>query len=113
MSTNAGSLQIAEREHAMVLTVVGEPTLANLWKTLEPYVEAGRRGFVLDLSQVRYLNSTSIAAILTARNKAAAHGCRLVVANLTDSIRSVFRILKLERLFDLEMTLDKAVQALR
>ncbi len=107
------ALQVAEREHAVVLTVTGEAGLTGLWKSLEPYIEAGKKAFVIDLGQMRYLNSTSIAAILTARNRATAHGCRLVVANLTDGIRSVFRILKLERLFDLELGLDAAVQALR
>lgn len=113
MSNVAGALQVSEREHAVVLTVTAEPALSTLWKSLEPFVEAGKKGFVIDLGPMRYLNSTSIAAILTARNRAAAHGARLVVANLGDGIRSVFRILKLERLFDLELTLDRAVQAVR
>jgi anti-anti-sigma factor len=113
LSGTNGALQVHEREQAVVLTVTADAALATLWKSLEPFIDAGKKAFVLDLAEMKYLNSTSIAAILTARNKAAAHGCRLLVANLGDGIRSVFRILKLERLFDLELTLERALQTLR
>ena len=39
-----------------------------------------------------------------------AAGGRLVLANLADNIKAVFRILKLERLFALDYSLESALQ---
>lgn len=103
-------MQVAEREQVLVITFQAEH-YNELWGILEPHVTAGRRGFVLDCNQVRFLNSLSIAAIITARNKLGQANAKLILAGLADHVKSVFRILKLERLFALDMTVDQAVAA--
>ncbi len=43
------------------------------------------------------------------RQRAATHQAHVVVANLRPNIKSVFRILKLDRLFNLDLDLAAAV----
>ncbi len=102
-------MQVQEYDQVVAITIENDQC-STLWKTIEPYLNAGKKGVVLDLSQVGYLNSVSIAAIIGARNKTTAFGRKLAVANLRDSIKSIFRVLKLERVFDLDLTYDKAAE---
>jgi anti-anti-sigma factor len=103
---------IEERDHVVVVNLAGDQC-AGLWKLLEPRLERGRRDFVLEMSQTAFLNSLNIAAIISARNKVHAAGGRLVLANLADNIKAVFRILKLERLFVLDHSLESAITQLQ
>jgi anti-anti-sigma factor len=102
-------MHIEEIDQAVVVTLAGEPC-AGLAKLLEQRLERGRRLFVLEMARTSFLNSLNIAAIIAARNKVHAAGGRLVLANLADNIKAVFRILKLERLFNLDLTLESALK---
>ena len=100
---------IDERDQAVVVTLAGEQC-AGLAKLLEPRLERGRRLFIIDMAATTFLNSLNIAAIIAARNKVYAAGGRMVLANLAENIKAVFRILKLERLFVLDHTLESALK---
>ena len=102
---------IDERDHVVVVNLAGDQC-AGLWKLIEPRLERGRRDFVLEMSQTNFLNSLNIAAIIAARNKVHAAGGRMVLANLAENIKAVFRILKLERLFVLDNSLEAAIKQL-
>lgn len=105
-------MQVQEREGVVVVSVV-EDQCSALWKTLEPYVDGGKKGCVLDMSQVMFLNSVNIAAIIALRNKVVGAGGKLAIADLKDRVKSIFRVLKLDRLFDLNRTMDAAVASVR
>lgn len=102
-------MQVQERDDAVVV-VLRNDQCAQLWKTIEPYIERGHTRFVFDLGGVTFLNSVSIAGIITVRNKIVANSGRVALANLSLNVKSVFRILKLERLFDLDMDTDSATR---
>ena len=95
-------IQVVEEGGVAIVTVL-ETECSNIWPTVQPLVEAGTTSCILDFSAVSYLNSMSIASIISLRNKVLAAGGKLALANLQDNIKSVFRILKLEKLFDLDL----------
>ena len=105
-------MQVHEQHQVTVITILNEECGALL-KTVEPLVEKGRLRFVFDMSQATFLNSVNIAAIIATRNRIAAAGGKVAVASLADNIKSVFRILRLERLFDLNLSLDQALAVVR
>lgn len=105
-------MQVQDLEGVVVVQVV-EDQCAGIAKALEPFLDAGRRQVVLDLGQVAFLNSVNIAAIIAARNKVVGLGGKLAVADLRDRVRSIFKVLKLDRLFDLNRTLDAAIASVR
>ena len=103
-------MQVTQRDGVVVISLV-EDRVATLWKTIEPLMDAGQRHYVLDFSLVPFLNSVNIAAIIGARNKIITAGGSLTIAELKDRVRSIFRVLKLDRYFDLELGLDAAIKA--
>lgn len=105
-------MQVQELEGVVVVQVVDDQCAA-IGKAIEPYLDAGRRNVVLDMGQVVFLNSVNIAAIIAARNKVVGLGGKLAVAGLRDRVRSIFKVLKLDRLFDLNRTLDTAIASVR
>lgn len=105
-------MRVDERDQVVVITFQAEQ-FGDLWRTVEPLLEKGKRSFVIDLAPVKFLNSLSIASIITARNKVNAAGGKLALAGLADHVKSVFRILKLERLFQLDFGLDQALTAVK
>ncbi len=105
-------MQVHEQNQVTIITVLNEEC-GTLLKLVDPLIEQGRVRFVFDMGQATFLNSVNIATIIATRNRIVAAGGRVVVANLADNIRDVFRILRLERLFDLTMDLERALISLR
>lgn len=100
------------------LTIVDHPRLIivsmcegkciDLWQCVEPLLVTGKVGMVLNLAGTTFLESLSIAAIISTHNKVTATGRDFVVANLEPSIQTVFRILKLNKMFPLDLDLEQA-----
>ncbi len=105
-------MQIHEENQASIITVLNEEC-GMLMKTVDSLLEKGRMRYVFDLSQVTFLNSVSIAAIIATRNRITTAGGKVALSNLADNIKAVFRILKLERVFDLTLDLDRALALVR
>ncbi len=101
-------MQVQERGQAIVIQIVADECTA-LWKLVEPCIERGKRSIVLDFNQVEFINSVNIAQVIAVRQRATAAGAQVRVANLRENVRAIFRILKLDRLFDLNQTLDAAL----
>lgn len=95
-------------EDGVGIVIVSEENCMALWAAVEPQVEAGVRAWVLDFATVNYLNSMSIAAVIGLRTKLVREDARVQLANLQDPVKSIFRVLKLERVFDLERDLPAA-----
>jgi anti-anti-sigma factor len=104
-------MQVIELGPVVVVKVM-ENRCLGLSKVLEPYADLGRKGFVLDLGQVGFLDSVNIAAIISARAMVQNHGGKLGVANLPEGLKSIFLVLKLERLFRLDESSDDAIRSL-
>ena len=100
------------REEGIAVIRVPEDACSGLWEVIEPLVvEEGRRAIVLDFGAVTYLNSMNIASVISLRNKLLGMDVGLLLANVQGNIRQVFRILKLERLFNLDLSLEQAISA--
>ena len=100
-----------QTENGVTYVIVDETDCAGLWKNLEPILKEGASAIVLDFSEVHYLNSMNIAAIISLRNKISSAGAKLAVCEMQEQIRTIFRILKLERIFDLTLDRVSAAQA--
>lgn len=104
-------MQVHEDGAVVVVTLVADQAV-GLWRALEPSLEAGRRKVVLDLGAVEFLNSVNIAAIISARHKVVMGlGGRFALANCRDRVKAILRVLKLERLFELDLDLPAALAA--
>jgi anti-anti-sigma factor len=80
-------------------------------RLVESHLTAGRRRVVLDCTRADTLTSLQIAAIINLRRRLEHVGGVLRLAGMTEDLRAIFRILKLDRWFDLGLDVDTAVSA--
>ncbi len=74
-------------------------------KLKEPFLRAETQGLArveLDFSAVAYIGSAGIAALMQMHKMLAARGGSLCIVNSPANIASMFRSLKLDRLFQME-----------
>ncbi len=60
-------------------------------------IDAGAHKFVIDFNGVDFLASMGLRALIKPYQTLAQKGGRLVVANLSDSVRNVFRLAGIEK----------------
>lgn len=100
-------MEARERGDALVVRIDPDDCAA-LWRTVEPWLIAGKRQIVLDFAGVDFINSVNIAQVVALRQRAQAAGAGVRVVNLAENIKAVFRILRLDRIFALDDTLAPA-----
>jgi len=68
-----------------------------------------RRQLVLDFSNVRFLSSQTLGVLLTLRKKLQPVKGRMVICGLRKQLHEVFRISKLDKLFEFQPDEEKAL----
>ena len=81
-----------------------------LKKALEPILASHTR-LVLDLEQVRYIDSTGLAAILSCLRHLNANEGDLKLCGLSRPVRTLFELARMHRLFEIFPDRDEAVRA--
>lgn len=95
-----------------VLSVRGEvdvysaPTLRD---NLTELREAGAEAVVVDLTEVAFLDSTGLGALIGARTEAESSGGRLAIVCTNDRILKLFTITGLDSVFSIYPSIDEAV----
>jgi anti-sigma B factor antagonist len=67
---------------------------------------------VLDLSQVRFVDSSGLGSILSCLRQMNAKGGELNLCGITKQVRALFDLVRMHRIFDIYDTRDEAVRAL-
>ena len=67
---------------------------------------------LVDLSGVEYMDSSGIATFVEAFQKTKRYQGRLILAALTDTVRGVFEIAKLDSIFEIAPTVVEGVTSL-
>jgi anti-anti-sigma factor len=62
--------------------------------------------WVIDLTQVDFMDSSGLGVLVTGLSVARSSGCRLVICNLQAPIRIIFEITKLDSVFTIFETYD-------
>jgi len=97
-----------------IVAVAGEVDIATVTQLRERLFElaASGRPLVVDIDQVRFIDSAGLAALLGASRRAAAHGASLQVVCARPRIRQLFRMVGLDSQVPLVRTLDGAVASM-
>ena len=72
----------------------------------------GTKALFIDLSQVRYMDSSGIATLVEAMQTCMKQGSRLRLVDLSPAVRDVFELARLASVFDIFPTIDEAVKGL-
>jgi anti-sigma B factor antagonist len=66
---------------------------------------------ILDLSQVSYVDSAGLSALLLAERQQSAHGGDVRLVGVNENVKSLLRITQLDRIFPMYATVTEAIQA--
>lgn len=95
-----------------VVTVTGEVDLYTSPKMREAIlggISRRRPHVVVDLSGVSYMDSSGIATLVEALQATRKRDGRLVIAGLSDRVREVFELARLQSVFELAPSVEAAL----
>ncbi len=72
----------------------------------------GTRALFIDLSQVRYMDSSGIATLVEAMQNCMKQGARLRLVDLSPAVRDVFELARLASVFEIFPTITEAVKGM-
>lgn len=110
-------MRVEKTQHGSVLAVkVQEPKIYleisdQLKTVLQQCIDDGFSKIVLNLSEVEYMDSTGLSALLTAR-KALENKGELALCHLQESVKDLLAVTKLNQVFKIHQNEQEAVQAL-
>ncbi len=100
-------------EVAVVEVPVEELDASNtgeLKHDIAPVLEANTK-LVIDLSRLRFVDSSGLGAMLSCLRQLTAKGGDLKLCGMQKQVRSVFELVRMHRIFDIYRTREEAVRA--
>lgn len=73
----------------------------------------GSVNVIFDLHQVKFIDSSGLGAFLSTLRQLNTKGGQLKLANLSPSVRSIFELVSMHKIFDCYDTVDEAVQSFK
>ena len=104
-----------ERYNSVVITlkgnVMGGPDGAKLHNTLHELKEQGKKNVIVDLSKVKFMNSSGLGMLISGMSTMRNAGGDLRLANVADRIQSLLVITKLITVFKHYDSVEAAVSS--
>ena len=114
MSTTKLNLVERETNGALVLDVVGELTVGSgterLLEMVRKNIEAGRRLFLVNMSQCRRVDSSGLGELVTCLITAARHDANLRLTNVPPQILGVMKLTNIHKAFEIFETEEAATK---
>ncbi len=111
------TLEICEEGGGTVFKVGGrlmyESDSQTFREKFDEQIQQGRKWMVVDLSRVIGLSSTGLGILIWAHRNAREHGLGLRLAHLSEKVRAVLQITRLNSVFDISETVEEAVKKLQ
>lgn len=71
-------------------------------------IEHGEINIIVQLEQVRFIDSSGLGALLSGFKNAAARSGKLAIANMQQQVLSMFELTRLDRVFEIYADLNEA-----
>jgi anti-sigma B factor antagonist len=101
---------------ATAMAVVAGPTQfiidnrADVRQRVRAQLEQGRSTVVVDLSNTEYVDSAGLGTLVLLNKEARAAGGCLVLAGLTEHVRDLLRLVRLDEVFTIASTVQEAAR---
>jgi anti-sigma B factor antagonist len=106
-------IKVSEKYEAVIIAlkgnVMGGDDTKNFNETLHKLIEEGKHNVVIDLSGVKFMNSSGLGMLIGGLTTVKKADGRLILAGVTDKIESLLIITKLITIFETSDTVDEAV----
>ena len=89
-------------------------TIERMGNSLKQLIDgAAQRRFLFDFSNVTYLSSSALGILISVQRRVVQKSAALKMSGICDGIMEVFRITKLDTVFDIYKDAPSAVEAFR
>jgi anti-sigma B factor antagonist len=112
MESNSPSAPKPDQDAPAVFPLKGEIDLhvfPEITASLDAVIEKKPRHIVVDVSGVTYIDSAGLAALILAMQKVEAYGGRFSLAGVQTTVRSIFKISRLDDVFEIFPDADAAL----
>ena len=106
--------KIEEKNGAKVCYVDGDIDINSspqLKKSFDKVIQAKSEKLLLNLQGVGYVDSSGLATLVEILKNFRSYGGKLKLCNLSNKVKSLFEITKLEKLFDIADSEEEALKA--
>lgn len=105
-----------EENGKVVVMVVKEERLdahnsEDLKQELGRLFNEGKTSVVVDLKEVRFIDSSGLGALVSGFKNASSRQAELKLSSLQSQVKSMFELTRLHRVFDIYQTVDEAIDA--
>lgn len=107
------SIDVRTEHGVAVVALKGDVDLQLSPKLRKKLLEllAEKRNLLVDLGQVRYIDSSGVASLVEAFQMARKHGTRFALVGVSTAAMRVLQLARLDRVFSIFATLDDALAA--
>jgi anti-sigma B factor antagonist len=108
------AVPMPSKDRPNVLPLEGEIDLhvsPGLTAALNRMIDKKPKQLVVDLSRVTYIDSAGLAALIEGMQKVEAYGGKFALADLQETVRSIFEIARLDQVFRIFPDVDAALAA--
>ncbi len=109
------NITLEKKNDATLLKFHEERLDAHNSQELKDYLlqllESGARVLILDLSEVRFVDSSGLGALLSGHKNATLRDGRLVLAGVQTRVQSMFELTRLHRVFEIHPRVEDALVA--
>ena len=107
------SFTIHRQSDVLVVDVEGQLIVGNrqeLKQKVLDELERGERKFLIDFSQTGYIDSSGLGVLVSLSKKIREQGGELRLSSLNEDLRTLFELTKLDTLFRIADSKDKALE---
>ncbi|NJD37818.1 MAG: STAS domain-containing protein [Geobacter sp.] len=109
------NMKLEENGKVMVVVVKEERLDAHNAESLKQELgrlfNEGRSSVVVDLKEVRFIDSSGLGALVSGFKNASSRQAELKLSSLQSQVKSMFELTRLHRVFDIYQTVDEAIDA--
>ena len=102
-----------EKEGVLVFQVDGEINISTSPELKKQFEKQPSKKVVVDLMKVNYIDSSGLATLVEILKRTKMQGGTLGLSGLSDKVKSLFEITKLDKLFLVLATQDEAVNRVK
>jgi anti-sigma B factor antagonist len=103
--TEAGAMAVVEGPTQFIID-----NRADVRQRVRAQLEQGRATVVVDLSRTEYVDSAGLGTLVLLNKEARAAGGCLVLAGLSDHVRDLLRLVRLDEVFTITATVAEAAR---
>ena len=107
------NVKLFEQEGVVVFQVTGEINISTSPEFRKLFEKEQKKKIVIDFEKVTYIDSSGLATLVEVLKKTKIQGGSLGLATMSDKVKSLFEITKLDKLFSIFQNQTDAVNGVK